>query len=331
VYPIELPAGTKTMKLPDNDKVRILAISMAKENPEITPVQPLYDVLPSRPAGPSDFSLSTSVAALSVPQGMSATMRVRVSPRRGFKDSVLLTASGLPQGVTAEFSPAITAGTSTMTLKAAESSEPTTAVVTIAGAGGGTSHTSKTSVTVSPVVSATTPVDLSSAYNVTGIYDDGVTFTPANSLDGDGYAFSKQLLGATQVGNGVIFKLGPANAPDVVTGKTVALPSGKFSSLSMLAVGVNGSQDMQTFLLTYTEGTSSSFTQSLSDWNAPRSFDGESVAVSVPYRLEGDAGTEDGTFHLFAYSFALEKSRVVSSMSLPNNRDVLVFAMTLVP
>ncbi len=46
-YPIELPAGAKTIQLPDNNKIRILAISAAEENPELRPVQPLYDVLPS--------------------------------------------------------------------------------------------------------------------------------------------------------------------------------------------------------------------------------------------------------------------------------------------
>ena len=46
-YPIDLPAGAKTIKLPVNDKIRILAISAAQENPRVKPVQPLYDVLPS--------------------------------------------------------------------------------------------------------------------------------------------------------------------------------------------------------------------------------------------------------------------------------------------
>ncbi|MFZ0416841.1 MAG: glycoside hydrolase family 38 C-terminal domain-containing protein [Candidatus Sulfotelmatobacter sp.] len=45
-YPINLPAGTKSIKLPHNDKIRILAISVAEENPEVEPAQPLYDLLP---------------------------------------------------------------------------------------------------------------------------------------------------------------------------------------------------------------------------------------------------------------------------------------------
>ncbi|HEV3308412.1 MAG TPA: glycoside hydrolase family 38 C-terminal domain-containing protein [Candidatus Sulfotelmatobacter sp.] len=46
-YPIDLPAGTKSIKLPANDKIRILAISVAEETPEVKPAQPLYDVLPA--------------------------------------------------------------------------------------------------------------------------------------------------------------------------------------------------------------------------------------------------------------------------------------------
>jgi len=45
-YPIDLPAGAKAVTLPDNDKIRIMAISVAYENEAVTPVQPLYDVLP---------------------------------------------------------------------------------------------------------------------------------------------------------------------------------------------------------------------------------------------------------------------------------------------
>jgi alpha-mannosidase len=45
-YPIELPPGAKTITLPDNDKIRIMAISVADEDAAVRPVQPLYDVLP---------------------------------------------------------------------------------------------------------------------------------------------------------------------------------------------------------------------------------------------------------------------------------------------
>jgi alpha-mannosidase len=46
-YAIDLPLGARTIKLPTNENVHILAISVAAENPEVTPVRPLYDVLPA--------------------------------------------------------------------------------------------------------------------------------------------------------------------------------------------------------------------------------------------------------------------------------------------
>ncbi|MGA3348893.1 MAG: glycoside hydrolase family 38 C-terminal domain-containing protein [Candidatus Sulfotelmatobacter sp.] len=44
-YPIDLPAGVRSITLPNNSKIKILAMSVAEENPEVKPAQPLYDVL----------------------------------------------------------------------------------------------------------------------------------------------------------------------------------------------------------------------------------------------------------------------------------------------
>jgi alpha-mannosidase len=47
VYPIEIPAGVKTLTLPKNEKMRILAVSVSDEPTDVHPVQPLYDVIGS--------------------------------------------------------------------------------------------------------------------------------------------------------------------------------------------------------------------------------------------------------------------------------------------
>ena len=44
-YPLDVPAGATTLTLPDNEKIRILAISVAEEGATAKPVQPLYDTL----------------------------------------------------------------------------------------------------------------------------------------------------------------------------------------------------------------------------------------------------------------------------------------------
>ena len=44
-YAIDLPAGARTITLPDNDRIRILAMTVADEPWVVTPAQPLYDTL----------------------------------------------------------------------------------------------------------------------------------------------------------------------------------------------------------------------------------------------------------------------------------------------
>ena len=40
----------------------------------------------------------------------------------------------------------------------------------------------------------------------------------------------------------------------------------------------------QTFTVTYTDGTTAKFTQSISDWAAPQNFFGETTAATTAYR-----------------------------------------------
>jgi alpha-mannosidase len=44
-YTIDVPAGAKTLTLPTNERIRILAITVANEGPLVRPAQPLYDTL----------------------------------------------------------------------------------------------------------------------------------------------------------------------------------------------------------------------------------------------------------------------------------------------
>ena len=44
-YSIDVNPNERTLVLPDDNKIRILAISVARENPELKPAQPLFDTL----------------------------------------------------------------------------------------------------------------------------------------------------------------------------------------------------------------------------------------------------------------------------------------------
>ncbi len=66
----------------------------------------------------------------------------------------------------------------------------------------------------------------------------------------------------------------------------------------MLGTGVNGNQASLTFVVNYSDGTSSTFVQSMSDWFAPQSLTSQSKAVTMAYRdtTAPDQGSPDVLF-----------------------------------
>jgi alpha-mannosidase len=328
-YSLDVPAGAKALTLPKNPNIRILAVSVASEDTEAKPLQPLYDELPSANAGEPDFTLSATGKA-SVSQGCTATSRIIVLPRGSFDGDVKLTAVGLPSGVTASFNSPPATGAHTLTLSAS-SSAAAASDFQVVGTSGNIKREQTIHLTVTPILKGTIPVDLSPSYNVPAIYTDGSKFEESKSADAGGYSFSAKTLGTEQVGDEVTFKLGPPNIPDAVSAKTVALPPNKVSSVRVLATAVEGNQTRQHFTINYTDGTSTTATQNLSDWSGGAEFHGESDAVEVPYRLAGDGSIDGNPFHLWSYTFTTDPTKQVKSISLPNTRNVIVFAITLVP
>ncbi len=51
-YRIDLPPGARTLTLPNNDKIRVLAVSVARSDAPIHPAHPLYDTLGRSEPGP---------------------------------------------------------------------------------------------------------------------------------------------------------------------------------------------------------------------------------------------------------------------------------------
>jgi len=294
---------------------------------------------------PAFVGVSAAPAGISVNQSGSATATVTATTINGFTGTIGLAASGLPSGVTAGFSgssPTFSATfTATSTATLTEANQP--AAVTITGTASGSSpQTTGINVFTNPPTSggAGTQVDL--PYNVYAFYDDAdeSSITATNSLDGVGSAYSANLLGSGLDFNGTQFNYGPANQLDAVygtPGAAITLPGGYYTNLEMLATGIEGNQASQTVTVTYTDSTSSTFTQSFSDWCSALngngcvstgSNPGESVAVAMPYR-DTAGGPDNRVFYLYHYSFALNTNKSVQSLTLPNNRDVVVLAATL--
>jgi hypothetical protein len=181
------------------------------------------------------------------------------------------------------------------------------------------------------VTLANTPLPVSlQTYNRAGIYTDGTQFT-TGGLDNDGNAYSATLLGPAQTWHNSLFAFGLPNQTNVISasGQVITLPQGQYSSLLMLATAVNGSQSSQLFTVHYANGTSTSYSQSVSDWAQPQNYAGESVVVAMPYRDSGGGSQVGPAVDLYGYSFALNGNNVFQSITLPNNNNVEILAITL--
>ncbi|HZR28020.1 MAG TPA: alkaline phosphatase family protein [Terriglobales bacterium] len=103
-------------------------------------------------AASPNFTLAASPASLSVTQGSSGNTAISTTVSGGFNSAVALSASGLPAGVTASFSPASIAapggGSSTLTLTASSTAAVGTSNVTVTASGGGVTHTTTVALTI---------------------------------------------------------------------------------------------------------------------------------------------------------------------------------------
>jgi len=101
--------------------------------------------------GGGDFALSATPSSRSVSAPSSTTYTVTATPSGGFTGAVALTISGLPAGITANFSPASLTGSGTSTLNVTStcSASAGTFTLTITGTSGSLTHSVKVTLVVS--------------------------------------------------------------------------------------------------------------------------------------------------------------------------------------
>ena len=282
-----------------------------------------------------DFGLTVSPTTLYLDQSNYATATITASPENGFTGRVNFSlTSGLPAGVFSAIVPGGKNDTGTLAL-AADRNALTGVNNEVAISAQSGDITQSFSSAILAVNAATgkwgegVPVNLSSAYNINAIDSDGTNFTTQGGLAG--FAYSSNLLTPSRVLNGIQFEFGKTGVSNAVAGagQVIVLPAGYFSTLQLLATGINGNQSAQPLTVTYTDGTTSQFTQSFSDWFSPSSNLGEAEAVAMPYRNVENGTKDTRQFNLYGYVFLLNSTKEVKSLTLPNNSSVLVLAATL--
>src|SRR5258707_10260492 len=185
-------------------------------------LHPILDII-FNPGTTADFSVSASPTSLSVTQSSSGSTSISTSTTGTFNSAVSLSASGLPAGVTASFSPSSIAaprsGSSTLTFTASSTASTGTSNVTVTASGGGVTHTTTVALTISPSAApnftvTASPTSLSVTHgssrsttistSVSGGFNSAISLTPSGLPTGVSASFSPSSIPAPGGGSSTL-------------------------------------------------------------------------------------------------------------------------------
>ncbi len=238
-----------------------------------------YNLVTNWPAGTPNFTLSANPNSVTITQGNSGTSTITITPLNGFSGSVTLSASGLPNDVTAGFNPNPTTTTSTLTLTVGAGAATGTSTITIGGVSGSLSAQTTLQLTVTgtgPTVTLT-PASLTFAKTVVGATSVAKTATLANTgtatlsinsitASGD-FAVSSTTCGSTLAGG------------KKCTIKVTFTPTQLGTRNGTLSVSDNGVGSPQTVALSGTGSAQATLTP------ASKTFPTEKVGTSSPAKV----------------------------------------------
>ncbi|WP_329461160.1 sialidase family protein [Streptomyces sp. NBC_01431] len=158
------------------------------------PTYTLYDDIVVSGTVANDFSISDSPASATVNAGSSATSTISTAVVSGTAETVNLSASGLPSGASAAFSPAsVTAGSSsTLTITTATSTPSGTYPITVTGTSPSATHSAAFTLTVNGSGAALSQVSTDPFTNTSSQH--------ATELEPDTFAYGNTIVASSQVG-----------------------------------------------------------------------------------------------------------------------------------
>jgi subtilisin-like proprotein convertase family protein len=231
----------------------------------------------------NDFSLNVNPTSVTVNAGTNATYTVGSAVQSGVAQSISLSATGLPAGVTASFNPStITAGgSSTLTLTVPSTQAASTTQFTITGTGASATHTVSASLTINnnnqaPTVTITSPT--------AGSTVSGTITVSANASDADGTVASVRfnLPDGTTVTD--------TTAPFSTTFDTTKLTDGAGRVFSATATDDRGAQATASVTVTIQNGNGGCITnQRFTSTDVPKSIpDNNATGVTSNLAVTGN-------------------------------------------
>jgi hypothetical protein len=180
-----------------------------------------------------------------------------------------------------------------------------------------------------PTPGAVVKVDLTSSFNRDGFSYD--TNRANGDYDGHAGTYSADLINTSPSYDGATYQLGPKTdgSNNVVkgTGQTITLAQGQYTSIRILASGVNNDQ-AGTFRINYSDATYSDISVTVKDWCAS-STTGEKVVQTMAQR-HISTGDQTITCYVFAYYLVPSAGKTVSSLGIPNNNNINVLAISMI-
>ncbi|MBS2964227.1 glycoside hydrolase family 3 C-terminal domain-containing protein [Actinocrinis puniceicyclus] len=282
---------------------------------------------------------SMSAPAVAVPGGSFTVTAATANPSGGetLRDAALSLTAPAGWTVTAStpttfatVAPGDTA-TSSWTVSVPSDASPTQAAPVLTAQLAFTDGTGRHSESTGATVSIPYP-SIAAAYTNPGVSDDSAT--TAGNLDGGGASYSAQTLaaatpsiapGATFTHDGLSFTW-PSPAPGtpdniVATGQTVPV-SGSGSTLGIVGTADYGAAS-GTAVITYTDGTTQSFSLAFSDWWANSAAPGGDILATFPY-LNNASGALHNQVSLYVDTVSLTPGKTIKYLTLPDVGDALI-------
>jgi regulation of enolase protein 1 (concanavalin A-like superfamily) len=189
---------------------------------------------PSSSSQPS-FTLSASPANLTFLQGSVSSTTITINSQNGFSGTVVLTASGLPSGVSAVFGTNPATTTSLLSLSATGVATTGIVTVTITGTSGSLTKTTTISLTVNPQGNYTlsaSPKNLTILRGASGT--STITVTPQNGFN------SKVSLSATGLPSGVTASFNPTSTASTSKLTLTASNTAATGTATVTVTGMSG-------------------------------------------------------------------------------------------
>ena len=227
-----------------------------------------------------NFTLSASPASLSIKQGTKGSSTISVGHLGGFSGSVALSASGLPGGVTASFSPASATSSSVLTLTASAAAAAGMTTVFITGVSGNlrSAATIGLTITGTPNFSlSAAPASLSLKSGANGSI--GISVNRQNGFTGN------VSLAASGLPTGVTASFSPASTTAASTLKLTAGSSPAAGVYAVTITGISGAlRSTVTLTLTVTAAAAGNFTLSVSpaSLSVARGASGTTIFAAKP-------------------------------------------------